>query len=219
MAEEEAGSAEQVRARGSAGWACSRRWSAQTTAPHCRSSLPPASCVHAQAEKSIVRTAVETVSATAEDLKVWQAALGRPCRHTHLPVRHDRDSGGAVHALPCTPSSSCRPCWRACRRRLRRARSTRTPTIPGCVACSLQCSRTPVPSTLPEGARALVPRAERGAATALLPAALPQVHSGFLSAFDSVRPAVLGLLGAMLAGQRQPWRLFISAHAGLGRDG
>lgn len=44
-------------------------------------------------------------------------------------------------------------------------------------------------------------------------APLPQVHTGFLSAYDSLRPAVLGLLGAMLGGERQRWRLFLTGHS------
>lgn len=42
---------------------------------------------------------------------------------------------------------------------------------------------------------------------------LEQVHSGFITAFDSVRPAVLSLLAAMLAGEREQWRLMLTGHS------
>ncbi|PSC72147.1 Phospholipase A(1) chloroplastic [Micractinium conductrix] len=41
----------------------------------------------------------------------------------------------------------------------------------------------------------------------------PWVHSGFLSAFDSVRPAVLSLVAALLAGEERGWRIFLTGHS------
>ncbi|KAL4450128.1 hypothetical protein ABPG77_010797 [Micractinium sp. CCAP 211/92] len=42
----------------------------------------------------------------------------------------------------------------------------------------------------------------------------PWVHSGFLTAYDSVRPAVLSVLATLLGGESpRPWRLYLTGHS------
>ncbi len=40
-----------------------------------------------------------------------------------------------------------------------------------------------------------------------------QVHSGFLTAYDSLRPALLGLLAALLDGEQDRWTLQLTGHS------
>lgn len=42
---------------------------------------------------------------------------------------------------------------------------------------------------------------------------LSQVHHGFLSAYTSVRPQVLGVLDALLAGEAEPWTVYCTGHS------
>lgn len=42
---------------------------------------------------------------------------------------------------------------------------------------------------------------------------LAQVHSGFLTAYDSLRPALLGLLAALLEGEQGHWTLQMTGHS------
>jgi hypothetical protein len=44
----------------------------------------------------------------------------------------------------------------------------------------------------------------------------PQVHTGFLTAYDSIRPAVLDLLTLVLDGQEDTWRLYFTGCVGGG---
>jgi nuclear pore complex protein Nup85 len=41
----------------------------------------------------------------------------------------------------------------------------------------------------------------------------PWVHSGFLGAYDSLRPAVLSLLACLLGGEQERWRIFLTGHS------
>lgn len=43
--------------------------------------------------------------------------------------------------------------------------------------------------------------------------ATAQVHSGFLTAYDSLRPALLGLLAALLEGEQGHWTLQMTGHS------
>jgi putative lipase involved disintegration of autophagic bodies len=40
-----------------------------------------------------------------------------------------------------------------------------------------------------------------------------QVHSGFLTAYDSIRPAVLSVLRTMLRDEGDDWRLYFTGHS------
>ena len=40
-----------------------------------------------------------------------------------------------------------------------------------------------------------------------------QVHHGFLSAYDSIRPQLLTLLDQVLEGEEQPWTLCLTGHS------
>lgn len=41
----------------------------------------------------------------------------------------------------------------------------------------------------------------------------PWVHTGFLTAYDSLRPAVLALLATLLEGEEQQWHIFLTGHS------
>ena len=41
----------------------------------------------------------------------------------------------------------------------------------------------------------------------------PWVHTGFLAAYDSLRPAVLSLLACLLEGEEERWRIFLTGHS------
>ncbi|KAL4420729.1 hypothetical protein ABPG75_010385 [Micractinium tetrahymenae] len=92
---------------------------------------------------------------------------------------------------------------------------------------ALQSKRMEFRASLADGLKGLLQRQEEGAAaTAAAQSAAPGgeaggpggeepmwVHEGFLEAYASVRPVVLRLLDTVLAGEQEPWTLYITGHS------